>query len=217
MKINTINPKTLIIGGAEESKRNDDRVCSSLRLNIKKEFTYKDQLKEKKIMNYINNFLEAIKLSPKHLLPIFLSSGFLLFSPKQYLELLGLEGFINQYRPWIGLIFILSFALLVSHITIQVWSWVNKKYLSRKRLNASKNRLRNLTPDEKKILQRYILKQTKTQSLDIRDGAVNGLVNENILYRSSNVGMMTIFDHNIQPWAWEFLNKNKDLISLSEE
>jgi hypothetical protein len=168
-------------------------------------------------MKYISDFLEAIKLSPKYLIPIVLSSGFFLFSPRRYIELLGLESLVNQYRHWVGLVFVLSFALLVSHIIIQVGSWLAKKYHDNKRLIASKKRLRNLTPDEKKILRRYILEQTKTQSLDIRDGAVNGLASENIIFRSSNVGLMTIFDHNIQSWAWEFLNENKDLIDISKK
>ena len=160
-----------------------------------------------------SKFLDAIKLSPKYLIPIFLASGFLLFSPPQYSETLGLDKLIILYRSWIGLVFLLSSTLLFSHAISQIWSWVTKKYGAKKRLISLKKRLGNLTVEEKKILNAYISNQTRTQVLDLENGIVNGLIQEGIIYRVSPIVRVTLTACNIQPWAWDFLNENKHLLS----
>ena len=164
-----------------------------------------------------SKLLDAIKLSPKYLIPLFFASGFLLFSPTEYSAILGLDNFVASYRSWIGLVFLVSSALLLSHLLTSGWTWVNRKYDSQKSFSSATNRLRNLTPDEKVVLGGYIFNQTKTQVLDMMDGVVNGLVHAGIIYQASTLGsLFEGFAYNIQPWAWDFLNKNKHLLEDSK-
>jgi len=74
--------------------------------------------------------------------------------------------------------------------------------------------LHSLSSEEKEYLNRYISNNTKTQYFDVRDGIACGLVGSHIIYRSSNLGHAGTwnFAHNIQPWAWEYLQKNKHLL-----
>jgi len=51
----------------------------------------------------------------------------------------------------------------------------------------------------------------------LSNGVIKGLILEDILYRSSSVslprhGFMS-FAFNIQPWAWEYLNKHSYLLN----
>jgi len=165
----------------------------------------------------LSKLLDTIRLSPKYLVPIFLASGFLLFGPMQYTATLGLDGFVASYRSWVGLIFLLSSVLLLSHLLISIGSWVKRKLNEQKSLITATNRLRNLTSDEKIVLRGYIFPQTKTQVLDLTDGIVNGLVHAEIIYQAAAVGSLREgFAYNIQSWAWDFLNKNKHLLDDSK-
>jgi hypothetical protein len=48
----------------------------------------------------------------------------------------------------------------------------------------------------------------------MHDGMVGGLQAERIIYRASSLGQsFDYFAYNIQPWAWEYLNKNRKLLS----
>ena len=46
------------------------------------------------------------------------------------------------------------------------------------------------------------------------DGVVGGLEGERVLYRASSLGCsVDYFAYNIQPWAWEYLNEHRKLLS----
>jgi len=57
-----------------------------------------------------------------------------------------------------------------------------------------------------------VIGKTKSQYLDIRDGVVNGLVNEQVIYLAAQVGDLLRMAYNIQPWAWKYLNEKKELL-----
>ena len=165
-----------------------------------------------------SKLLEAIKLPPKYLVPICLASGFLLFGKPSYVALLGLDSFVDSYRPWIGLVFILSLPLLLLEVLQRIWSWLSRKYKNIKSRFAARHRLEHLTQEEKEILREYIFNQSKTQVLDLADGVVQGLVHAKIIDQASPLGSLADgFAYNIQPWAWNYLNKNKHLLSDTDD
>lgn len=162
--------------------------------------------------------LDAIKLSPKYLLPIALATGFLLFGSSQQISKLGLDSFASLYRPWIGLVFLLSIVLLTTQLLLNAGLWLKHKYEQNQAMAIAQKRLANLTPEEKYILGGYIVRQTRTQDLDFTNGVVTGLEHAHIIYRAANVGSLVDgFAYNIQPWAWKYLNKRKELLDISEE
>jgi hypothetical protein len=160
-----------------------------------------------------SNLLDALKLSPRYLVPVALASGFLLFSPADYLTVMGLDTLVNSYRSWIGLVFLVSAALLITSLIQQAWSLSKVRYARFRTRRAAHKRLNHLTAEEKDILRGYIVNQTRTQVLDFASGVVKGLEHEGIIYQASPLGsLLDGFAYNIQPWAWDYLNDHKELL-----
>ena len=59
----------------------------------------------------------------------------------------------------------------------------------------------------------YIDENTRTQELNLADGRVRELEYNKIVYRACDISKgFTDFDYNIQPWAWDYLNKHKEIL-----
>jgi len=163
-------------------------------------------------------YLDWIKLSPKYLSPIALVSGFLLFAKPSWLARFGLVEFVAQYRPYIGVIFLLAASLLVSHWLISSYKWLAKRRLWSKELKSAKQHLHNLTHEEREILRAYVGRDTRTQYLPIESGVVAGLEWQHIILRSSHIGSLVDgWAYNIQPWAWDYLHEHPELLFSKEE
>jgi hypothetical protein len=161
----------------------------------------------------ISDYLGWVKLSPRYLLALALVSIFLLIAPENITKTLGWENFVTEYKPWIGLVALVSTALLLSHGLAKVAPLVMDTIMEKRSIKKCKEYLKHLTPDEKLILSDYMLLETKTTYLNIQDGVVNGLVDAGIIYRASNVGYWhTGLAHNLQDWAWEELNKHPEYL-----
>jgi hypothetical protein len=162
----------------------------------------------------IGRLVEWIKLSPRHLVPLSLFTGFILFAPERWLAVFGIVGLVSDYRPWFGATFLLSMALLISAALTMLYGWAKAKREERAFLRSRRERLHHLSEPEKEILRCYIEDQTRTQYLPMSDGVVGGLVVERILFRASSLGQsFDYFAYNIQPWAWDYLNKHRKLLS----
>ena len=163
-----------------------------------------------------SKLIEWIKLSPKYLVPIGLVSGFLLFANKTILERFGLVEFVTDFRSWVGIVFLLASALILTDIIIHFIEWIKINYKNLRRNRFRLERFKNLTPEEKDILLGYLVQETRTQYFPINDGVVKGLEAEKIIFRSSNIGELYSWSFNIQPWAWEYLNKHSELLELNQ-
>jgi Super-infection exclusion protein B len=165
-----------------------------------------------------SKFLEAIKLSPKYLLPIVIVAGFLLFAKPEILDIFGLGKLSATYKPYIGGIFLLSAALVLSNWLVSLYAWYAKRRVWSKRIKHAKRTLHNLTDAEREILRGYVGGNTRTQYLQLEDGVASGLELEYIIFRSSNVGNLDDgWAFNIQPWAWKYLNERPELLFTKEE
>jgi len=160
-----------------------------------------------------SKIVDWIKLSPRHYFAVLLASGSLLFLPDNALGVLGLVQLRATYRGWIGSLFVLSAALLLSH-PLAAWGGRIGAWLSEKEfVRVSRKRLLQLTPVEKKILRGFVAENTRTQTLNFMDGVVSGLESAHIIYRASNAGTMDgSFAYNMQPWAWEQLKNKPELL-----
>ena len=166
-----------------------------------------------KSMDIVGKILETIKLSPKYLSPIAISSGVILFFPDSFLGTIGLLKFREDFKGWIGALFLLLSSLLITHITM----YIIKRVKWRLKHKARVKRINNLTPDEKRVLQEYTGNNTRTAYFDVNDGVVRGLEHEGIIYRSSDVSKrFTLFSYNVQPWAWEYLNNNPEVVLIED-
>ncbi len=157
--------------------------------------------------------IDWIKLTPRYLLPLVIVCAALLFSPQSFVATLGLSYFRDHYRSWIGLAFLLSAALVASHLVIAAVEPIKSILRLQLALRPARQRLHNLTHDEKVILRRYIENRSRTARFPPGNGLVRELEALQILQQASAVGdMVNGFPYNILPCAWDYLNKHKDLL-----
>jgi hypothetical protein len=160
--------------------------------------------------------LDFLKLTPRYFITLGGAAAFLLFTPERFTKDIGVYEFTKNNRPIVGIIFILSSALLVVTIAIEITKWIKEWWIKRNFYRQMSKRLDNLTEDEKQILRFYIIKQTKSNFLRIDDGIVQGLISIGIIYRAAPVGyMINGFAHNISDFAWDYLNKYQHLLEGS--
>lgn len=158
-------------------------------------------------------FIEGLKLPPTILFGVSIATGFLSFAENDILMKLSLQNFKSKYGMWIGLIFVVSCALLIGYMSIHVWKIVQRKYKSIMMMLYRKKKLHELTKEEKRILQKYFIEDTKSVSISYNSGIASELEYFKIIYRSSNVSQIgLIFPYNIQPWAYKYLKKRPKLL-----
>ena len=126
-----------------------------------------------------------------------------------------MHGFAQKNETIIGAVFLGSAVLIATHILATIGKPLFDLVLDAILRGQRQKRLHDLTGKEKKILRAYIENETRSLQLPITSGVVNGLVSENIIYRSSSVGegVGMKFAHNIQPWAREYLKENPELLA----
>jgi hypothetical protein len=160
---------------------------------------------------------EWLKLSPRYLFPIALVTGFVLLASTGVLEVFGLAGLVEEYRPYLGVAFLLSSALLLTNWLTTGYEWVREKRRQTRDVRSKQKRLLALTDDEKRILRSYIGGQTRTQYLSVNDGVVSGLEIEHILFKASSVGHVEEWAYNLEAWAWDYLNQHSELLASNRK
>lgn len=164
--------------------------------------------------SWLKDSLEWLKTSPRYFVPILLACTFLLFSPTEWLDLIGLKTFRENSNPYLGLVFVASLALVVTGALWSVAAILEVRYRNYKRLSSAKARLKFLTLEEKKVLRLYLEKETRTQTFDIENGVVSGLVSAKILYPAVHHGDMFAFPINMEFLIWKYLREHPELVAV---
>lgn len=166
----------------------------------------------------LKKLLEWVKLSPKHLLGILITAAIYLSMPGPWLRYLGLDSVDQGIRPWVSGALIVTAGLVVAHGLALAAEYIRNKIDARNKIKVLEERLSNLAEDEKVVLSLYLASNRKTQTLSYQHGPANGLQAANILFRSSNIGSAdNHFSYTMQPWAWEALNRNPELVGMTLE
>ena len=167
-------------------------------------------------MEVIAKFLEFMKVGARYFFGIACAMAIILFAPDSIINRFGFLEYREQSKLYFGISLLICIAIIIADFIGITRDFIRKKYSKYLFFSARNKRLHNLTAEEKDILNAYIGQQTKTQYFDCRDGVVKGLVHDVIIYRSSNISLPSSgieFAYNIQPWAWEYLNENTNLLS----
>lgn len=183
--------------------------------------------------------LSWIKL-PKNLAwPLVIVCALLLWGSDEFKKGLGLQPFIDNYREWIGIIFLFSLILGLQPIAPFIYAKITAKINKQKNKEEAEARaqaeleeeearkmaqyeeaeknIKSLTGDEKTILNYFLLNNTRTQDLNYQNGNVTKLTELGFIYRASNIsyggrrGSFT-FPYNISNWAWDYIQKNPGVI-----
>lgn len=162
----------------------------------------------------VRSIISFLRLPPVCLAIVALGCFVLLFAPPSWLARLGFGEQVEPYRPYVGLALVISSAGLSVLAAQALWNWFGERIGRRKAIRLLHSRLQALTEGEKQILRYYLQEETRTNILRIEDGVVQGLAQAEIIYLASTISDCgTEFAYNISDPAWEYLQKNPDLVN----
>jgi len=159
-----------------------------------------------------HKFIDWIKLSPKYLIGIIIASCFLIFVPDDILKFLSIDTLVASIKPFLSFILIVSVAMLLGTFIANIGSFLGGILSIWLKTFQYKNRLKDLTKEEKEILISYLDNDTRSRRFNMTHGVVQGLVHEKILYQSTIMSSGITMSYNIQTWAWKYLKKNRKLL-----
>ena len=162
----------------------------------------------------INAVLDALKLSWPILLAVFLFCTLVVFMPDPWAARFKVSEPISVIQPICFFCGLLSFCLLVAHLTNQGWI----KFKQHRKMKNLKKRLHHLSEDEKALLRQYLDNNTKSLRFNVTNGVVRGLEKWGVLYFASNINDdgEVVFPFNLQPWAWKYLKEKPQLLQEGE-
>jgi len=155
------------------------------------------------------------KITPA-LVAVALLSGSLLFLPEAVLIKMSLNDLPDLWKRIIGIVFLLSVALI---LTIAIYS-ISSKILTRRRNKKIKDnlkkRLKTLSPRQKAIVIKMLKSDDKAIPLDKNSGDTIYLVNNLFLHMPQQVFTVgwnneMILTYVPQPWLLELYNEEPEL------
>jgi hypothetical protein len=154
-----------------------------------------------------------LKLSGKQAFILCVITSIMLFSGDDLLSKLALAEAKKSLQIWIGLVWLISVSILLAEIVFPTFKWVSRRIKWHFNLKEYQKRLHDLTIEEKELLSEYIDNNTRTASIEYSNGVAKELESAMVIRRASNLSHhYNVFPYNIQPWAWEYLTKNPELL-----
>ncbi|MER9506018.1 super-infection exclusion protein B [Mesorhizobium sp. M0579] len=161
-----------------------------------------------------NLFSLTREISSKVALPIFATLALVLFLPDVPARALGILQFREAYRIWIGVLFLLSAAALISNLLWVIGRFIKPWVTQWLYIREHRKSLQVLTEDEKIILRSFIVDGAASVSANMNSGPINLLVNKDVVVRASDLSLRyTVFSYLLQPWAREYLENNRNLLN----
>ena len=134
--------------------------------------------------------------------------------PVTMLNKVGLLELRNEYSSLLWVALFLSLSLLFSHFLFQSFPSFLRLIKKQKGNYIGRQRLKNLTKDEKTILNKYFEEKTRVQEISIYHGIKADLINFGIIYQSSNAVQPAhhTLEYSISAWAYSYLKKHPGLL-----
>lgn len=172
-------------------------------------------------MDILGKIKDWLTMGVVPLLALVIASALILSFPMSYLHIIGLDIVIGIIRPYVGGALVLSLSVLTSMGVIGLWNAVLKQQLKQYfQIRSFHKNAKNLTEEDKETLRLYIDHQTRSQYFSIHNGKILGLEKRGFIFRISDIGVPGYemkFPFHIQPWAWEYLNENPNLLLPTSE
>lgn len=155
------------------------------------------------------------KITPA-LVAIALLTGMILFLPESVLKKMALSNLPGLWNRIIGIIFLLSVALIATLVVFSVISKIKKQRMEKKIRKNLKRKLKKLNPHQKAIVFKLLHSEDKAISLDKNSGDTIYLVKNLFLYMPeqaftfgwNNEITLTYVPH---PWLLELYNDEPEL------
>jgi hypothetical protein len=125
--------------------------------------------------------IELLRSSVRIAFVVVLASGILLFAPTNWLAKMRVDQFVGNYGDVVGLVFVVSVALVL----VEPLSWLGvtlkSKYVECKLRKKIKSAICELDEREKKVLWEFYLEKRHTLLLPADHPVVAGLISKGIL------------------------------------
>ena len=157
------------------------------------------------------------KITPA-LVAVAILSGLLLFLPESILKKMSLDELPVLWNRIIGIVFLLSVALISTMIVFSVISHITEKRRNmRIRVNLKK-KLQTLSPRQKAIIVQLLRSEDKTISLDKNSGDTIYLVNNLFLHMPEQAFTLgwnneMILTYVPQPWLLDLYYEEPELFN----
>ncbi len=170
-------------------------------------------------MNLDFNLADFFKLPTKIMFALALASGLVLFLPDSIVTKMYMVDFRNKYGFVIGLLFLISFSILVVTVFIGIYKYFNHLYFMKKFRATAKERLQKLDNYQKAIVYGLYMEDNHTGELPLHDGAVKLLKQNIIITETTNQYAVSdlnnaVFPYMLHPWVIEELQKDSELLSI---
>lgn len=172
------------------------------------------------MLETIGKFFSWLKLNPSIVFVITVFSAAILYLPASVLEPLGFVNLRETYRPYIVILFIGSLTILLAYLLgwtgLKGYQWVSKFHWRKK----IKQKLTELSPEQKRILNEFISNNTRSAILDYSDGEVLELLNNRIISIPTRTPLWysresaSDFDTavNLSPWVYQYLKQHPNVL-----
>ncbi len=159
--------------------------------------------------------LDFVKL-PAHILgALALASGFLLIVSDDVIQTLRMGAFMSQYGFWVGVVFLVSVAILLLLPIKSLGGFVCrlfKEYVEKKKYVKLLN---GLEENEVELINRFLKEPTNTLELSMNNGIVSGLYNQNVISLTGlsqvTSAICPMAKYFLQPWVRNLIKENKQL------
>lgn len=155
------------------------------------------------------------KITPA-LVAVAILSGLLIFLPKSILAKMSLDELPTLWNRIIGIVFLLSVALIATIILFSVISDITAKRRSKRIRENLKKKLLTLSPRQKAIVLQVLQSEDKTISLDKTSGDTIYLVNNLFLHMPEQIFTLgwnneMILTYVPQAWLLDLYNEEPEL------
>lgn len=168
----------------------------------------------------VDNISEKIfdnfkKITPA-LVAVALLTGMILFLPDSVLKKMALNDLPDLWNRIIGLVFLLSVALIVTLVVFSTISQIKDKRREKRLRESLKKNLKKLSPRQKSIVLRLLHSEDKTITLDKNSGDTIYLVNNLFIYMPQQAVTLgwnneMILTYVPQPWLLDLYNDEPEL------
>ena len=143
-------------------------------------------------------------------------TGLILFLPEDILEKMSLNNLPDGWKRLIGIVFLLSVALISTIIAIRVFSIIREKYIKKTARIKMRKKIAALSPRQRSIVLNLLHSEEKSIQLNKNSGDTVYLEGENFIYMPQQA--FTFGWHNEmiltfipQPWLLELYNEKPEL------